>query len=99
MDRRATNESPEIALEDVRVIQRMARGDSAALGELYDRWSDAVYAAAISIVGVAEDAEEVVEDTSGRRGTRHHASTSRVARVARGFSASRDREHSTSANQ
>ena len=90
MDRRATNESPEIALEEVRVIQRMARGDSAALGELYDRWSDAVYAAAISIVGVAEDAEEVVEDTfwqawnqASRFGIARGQGSSWILRIAR----------------
>ena len=59
----ATRLDAEIFLEDVRIVQRMAGGDSAALGEFYDRWSDAVYTAAFSIVGVAEDAEEVVEDT------------------------------------
>ena len=59
----ATRLDAEIFLEDVRIVQRMAGGDSGALGEFYDRWSDAVYTAAFSIVGVAEDAEEVVEDT------------------------------------
>lgn len=41
----------------------MAAGDSPALGVFYDRWSGEVYAIAISIVRVAQDAEEVVEDT------------------------------------
>lgn len=41
----------------------MAVGDSQALGVFYDRWSGEVYASAISIVRVAQDAEEVVEDT------------------------------------
>lgn len=60
---RATNQDADVSLDDARIVQRIAGGDSAALGELYDRWSDAVYAAAFAIVGVAEDAEEVVEDT------------------------------------
>ena len=41
----------------------MAAGDSPALGVFYDRWEREVYATAISIVRVAQDAEEVVEDT------------------------------------
>jgi RNA polymerase sigma-70 factor (ECF subfamily) len=63
MAARATNQDVDVSLDDARIVQRIAGGDSAALGELYDRWSDAVYAAAFAIVGVAEDAEEVVEDT------------------------------------
>lgn len=63
MAARATQHDADISLDDVRIVQRMAGGDSAALGEFYDRFSDAVYAAAFAIVGVAEDAEEVVEDT------------------------------------
>lgn len=54
---------PGIALDDVRLVRRMAAGDSPALGVFYDRWSGEVYATAISIVRVAQDAEEVVEDT------------------------------------
>ena len=41
----------------------MAAGEAAALGEFYDRWSAEAYATAIAIVRVAQDAEEVVEDT------------------------------------
>ena len=55
--------NPEIALDEVRVVRRMAAGDSPALGVFYDRWSGEVYATAIAIVRVAQDAEEVVEDT------------------------------------
>jgi RNA polymerase sigma-70 factor, ECF subfamily len=55
--------SPEVALDDVRVVRRMAGGDSPALGVFYNRWSGEVYATAISIVRGAQDAEEVVEDT------------------------------------
>jgi RNA polymerase sigma-70 factor, ECF subfamily len=55
--------SPEIALDDVRVVRRMAAGDSSALGVFYDRWSGEVYTIAISIVHIAQDAEEVVDDT------------------------------------
>ena len=59
---RATTGNGEISLDDVRVVQRMASGDAAALGEFYDRWSAEAYATAISIVRVAQDAEEVVAD-------------------------------------
>lgn len=62
MSARGTVGSPEIALDDVRIVQRMAAGDSVALGEFYDRWSRDAYATAISIVRVAQDAEEVVAD-------------------------------------
>jgi RNA polymerase sigma-70 factor (ECF subfamily) len=60
---RATQDSADVSLDDVRIVKRIAGGDSAALGEFYDRWSETVYAAAFAIVRVAEDAEEVVEDT------------------------------------
>ncbi len=53
----------EIAFDDVHVVRRMAAGDASALGAFYDRWSGDVYATAISIVRIAQDAEEVVEDT------------------------------------
>jgi RNA polymerase sigma-70 factor (ECF subfamily) len=55
--------NPETSLEDIRVVRRMAAGESSALGIFYDRWSREVYATAISILRVAQDAEEVVEDT------------------------------------
>jgi RNA polymerase sigma-70 factor (ECF subfamily) len=58
----AVNGDQEIVLDDVRVVRRMAAGDPTALGQFYDRWSGEAYAAAISIVPVAQDAEEVVED-------------------------------------
>lgn len=41
----------------------MAAGESEALGIFYDRWSAEVHAIVFSIVRVAQDAEEVVEDT------------------------------------
>ncbi len=50
-------------LEDVRLVRGMTAGDSAALGGFYDKWSAKVYSIAISIVGEAADAEEVVEET------------------------------------
>jgi len=58
----ATISDGAISLDDVLVVRRMASGDAAALGEFYDRWSAEAYAIAISIVRVAQDAEEVVAD-------------------------------------
>ena len=48
---------------DHRCIERMAAGDSAALAELYDRYSDLLYSLALRIVGGAADAEEALQDT------------------------------------
>ncbi len=50
-------------LADARLVRGMTAGDSAALGTFYDRWSGKVYAIAVSIVGVAADAEEIVQET------------------------------------
>lgn len=51
-----------ISLDDVRIVREMAAGKTEALTRFYDRWSADVYAIAIAIVRVAQDAEEVVED-------------------------------------
>lgn len=50
-------------LEDVRIVRRMASGDSDAVGAFYDRWSGSVYGIAVSILRVTQDAEEIVEET------------------------------------
>jgi RNA polymerase sigma-70 factor (ECF subfamily) len=52
----------EVVIEDVRLIKKMAAGDSAALGSFYDRWSATVYSIAIAVVRSSQDAEEVVDD-------------------------------------
>lgn len=52
--------SDEAAL-DAAIVARMAAGDESALGNLYDRWVDAVIALVARIVRDAPDAEEVVE--------------------------------------
>jgi RNA polymerase sigma-70 factor (ECF subfamily) len=46
---------------DQRLVERVQGRDEAALGELYDRWSDRVYAVALHLVGDRDGAEEVVE--------------------------------------
>lgn len=51
-----------IALDDVRLVSRMANGDADALGRFYDRWSNHVYATVKAIVRSPQDAEEIVDD-------------------------------------
>jgi RNA polymerase sigma-70 factor (ECF subfamily) len=46
---------------DLRLVERVQGRDEAALGELYDRWSDRVYAVALHLVGDRDRAEDVVE--------------------------------------
>lgn len=48
---------------DAALLRRMAAGDEAALGALYDRWSPLVHSVAMRIAGDAGDAEELVEET------------------------------------
>ena len=45
---------------DQEMLRRIAAGESAALGELYDRYGSLSYGLALRIVGNAGDAEEVV---------------------------------------
>lgn len=44
------------------LVTRMADGDQAALGELYDATSSLIYGLALRMLGHAQDAEEVVSD-------------------------------------
>jgi RNA polymerase sigma-70 factor (ECF subfamily) len=48
--------------DDAALVTRMQAGDERALGELYDRWEDAVRVCALNVVGDAAEAEDVVED-------------------------------------
>jgi RNA polymerase sigma-70 factor (ECF subfamily) len=43
-------------------VERLARGDTTALEELYDRHTDVLYSLAFRIVGRAAEAEEVVQE-------------------------------------
>jgi RNA polymerase sigma-70 factor, ECF subfamily len=52
----------EQARADRRTVEVMARGDTTALGELYDRYARAVYSLALRVVSNQADAEEVVQD-------------------------------------
>ncbi|HEX4912383.1 MAG TPA: sigma-70 family RNA polymerase sigma factor, partial [Vicinamibacterales bacterium] len=44
------------------MLQRITAGESAALGELYDRYGSHAYALALRIVNNTSDAEEIVQD-------------------------------------
>jgi RNA polymerase sigma-70 factor (ECF subfamily) len=48
---------------DRELVRRMAAGDEAALGDLYDRFTPLLHSVVLRIVGDADDAEEVVEET------------------------------------
>jgi len=50
------------ATADYVLVERMARRDERALGELYDRHRGLVYSLALAIVGERADADEVVAD-------------------------------------
>ena len=58
--------SSRAAPEDEALIARVAAGDSRALEVLYDRYSRIVYGTALRMLGVAELAEEVVQETFWR---------------------------------
>jgi RNA polymerase sigma-70 factor, ECF subfamily len=45
------------------LLRRVADGDQAALGALYDRWSERVHSLALWILNDADDAEDVMEET------------------------------------
>ena len=45
------------------LVGRIAAGDERALGELFDRWQGVVGALATRMLGDADDADDVVEDT------------------------------------
>jgi RNA polymerase sigma-70 factor (ECF subfamily) len=54
------------ALDDQALLARVANGDSRALDTLYERYSRVVYGLALRILGEAELAEEVVQETFWR---------------------------------
>ena len=67
---------------DTQLIARAAGGDEQAMGTLYDRYGEMLYAVAYRIVGQRADAEEVVLDTfaqAWRDATRFEASRGSVA--------------------
>ncbi|MEO8029851.1 MAG: sigma-70 family RNA polymerase sigma factor [Gemmatimonadota bacterium] len=52
-----------LAAADAALIKRMALGDESAVGPLYDRYGQVLYALAYRIVGMQADAEEVVAES------------------------------------
>jgi RNA polymerase sigma-70 factor (ECF subfamily) len=58
--------SGRTAPEDEALLARVVAGDSRALEALYDRYARVVYSAALRILGSAELAEEVVQETFWR---------------------------------
>jgi RNA polymerase sigma-70 factor (ECF subfamily) len=57
---------PNVPAPDAQLVRRMAAGEDAALGDLYDRYGKMVYALALAIVREPADAEEVVVDAFGQ---------------------------------
>src|SRR4029077_13283009 len=51
---------------DRALVERMARGEERALGELYDRHGEMTYSLALAIARERADAEEVVADAFGQ---------------------------------
>jgi RNA polymerase sigma-70 factor (ECF subfamily) len=51
------------AQADRELVRRMAAGDEAALGALHDRFAPLLHSVVLRIVGDADDAEEVLEET------------------------------------
>jgi RNA polymerase sigma-70 factor (ECF subfamily) len=49
--------------EDEALVQRMAAGDDAALGALYDRWHAVVHGVVSRLLRQPDDVEDVVEET------------------------------------
>lgn len=50
------------AVAETDILVRMARGETAALHELWNAWSRPLFAVAVRALGNAEDAEEVLQD-------------------------------------
>ena len=60
----STSDQAPVPVDDDRaLLRRMADGDEAALGALYDLWSERVHTLAFWILKDADDAEDVVEET------------------------------------
>ena len=57
---------PNAPAPDRQLVERMARGEDRALGDLYDRYGKTLYALALAIVREPADAEEVVVDAFGQ---------------------------------
>lgn len=58
----AAHPTAGVTRSDSQVLQRIAAGESSALGELYDQHGSHAYSLALRIVGNTSDAEEIVQD-------------------------------------
>jgi RNA polymerase sigma-70 factor (ECF subfamily) len=78
-----THPAPSPAVEtDRALLERVARGDERALGQLYDRYAAPLYAVAFRIAGEQADAEEIVLEAlaqAWREAARFHADKGSVA--------------------
>lgn len=73
---------PSAPVTDHDLVGRAARGDQQAIGTLYDRYGDVLYAVAYRVVGQRADAEDVVIEAfaqAWRDATRFEASRGSVA--------------------
>jgi len=52
----------DVGPDEQLMLQRIARGDSAALGALYDRYATTLYSLGIRMLGDAQAAEELVQE-------------------------------------
>jgi RNA polymerase sigma-70 factor (ECF subfamily) len=74
--------SERAAPDDETLLARVAGGDSRALELLYDRYARVVYSLALRMLGIAELAEEVVQETFWRvwrRSSTFHADRGQVS--------------------
>lgn len=60
---RMTGTPPSAAADDKALLTRVARGETAALGTLYDRYGRLVFSVALRVTGDRESAEEITQDT------------------------------------